>query len=186
MLSDRISKRVPVKLISDFTFDKQFEISSDIEITPSHVEIYGPRQLLDEINEVETEELKIKNLHESTEKAIKLNQFSDKNLSLNATEVLVRIPVEKFTEGTLEVPIEAKNVKKGFNVKFIPDKIRVKYLVALSRYNDPGVEMFRAVVDFSKVESEASSKVKVDLVKEPAFVRSVSYTPQRVDYILRK
>ena len=86
----------------------------------------------------------------------------------------------------MEVPVHAVDIPAGYVLKTFPDKITVRYQVALSRYNAVTPESFNAVVDGIKANDLKGSKMNVKLVKVPPFIKSVSIEPERVDYILRK
>ena len=101
-------------------------------------------------------------------------------------EITVMIPVEKFTEGSLEVPVHSINVQPGFVLKTFPDKVKVRYRVSLSKYNEVRPEMFDAVVDATGLPNEHTQQLKVKLETVPYFIRSVSVEPDKTDYILRR
>jgi hypothetical protein len=42
------------------------------------------------------------------------------------------IPVEKVTEGVVEVPVHVINVESGYTLKTFPDKVSVRFMVRLA------------------------------------------------------
>jgi len=182
--SNKVSKRVPVILESSITMSKQFDTTGSILIDPDSVSITGPAASISEVNFVKTELLQLSNLKGSVRQKVGL--VKSHLVSTEAEQVTVMIPVEKFTEGSMEVPVHSINVQQGFTLKTYPDKVKVRYRVSLSKYNEVRPEMFDAVVDASGLPDERTRQLKVRLETAPYFIRSVTVEPEKTDYILRK
>jgi hypothetical protein len=116
----------------------------------------------------------------------KVGFVKDKLVTTNVDQVTVLVPVEKFTEGAVEVPVHSINVRPGFTLRTFPDKVKVRYKVSLSRYNDVTPEMFDAVVDAKGLPDENTRQLKVRLETKPDFISAVTIEPEKTDYILRK
>ncbi len=177
-------KRVPVKPDIHITFEKQYDSTGSFITEPDSVYVSGPGSLIGKINFITTEQVNLEKVKEQISKKVRLK--ADKLLSLSDTMVKLTLPVEKFTEENLEIPVTAIHVQTGYSLKTFPDKIIVRYQVALSKYNQVTPFLFEAVVDASKSEEQKTNKMSVQLVKVPSFVRAASISPERVDYILRK
>jgi YbbR domain-containing protein len=136
------------------------------------------------LKSIRTEKVSFNNLKATAKGRVKL--VPDKLLSYNVNEIQYTIPVEKFTEGTVEADVHPINVKEGFALKTFPDKVTVRYQVALSKYNSVDKSMFDATVDATNIESLKGNKLDVKLVTFPSFVRVTILEPEKVDYILRK
>jgi hypothetical protein len=116
----------------------------------------------------------------------KVKLITNRLLTYSTDKVDVYIPVEKFTEGVIEVPVQPTNLAKGFSLKTFPDKVKVRYMVSLSRYNKISPAMFKAVVDASGLEKEHPEKIVVQLIQKPEFIRMAELESERLDYIMRK
>ena len=182
--SNKITKRVPVILQSELTLAKQVDTTGSVILEPDSVTVSGPAATINEINFVKTAMLRMTNLKSSVRTSLALS--ADHLVSTNTDKVTVMIPVEKFTEGAIDIPVHAINVRDGFSLRTFPDKVRVQYRVSLSRYNDVRPEMFDAVVDASGLPDDRTKQLRVRLETMPKFIRSVSIEPQVTDYILRK
>ena len=182
--SDRIQKKLPVKLDANISFEKQYDSSARVTIIPDSIMVSGPPSILGTMNYVQTEKLKIESVKSTIQQTVKIP--SSKLLTFSAESVTVKIPVEKFTEGRTEVMIHPMNVAGGFSLKTFPDKITIRYQVALSRYNDVHPGQFDAVVDAGKLEEQTLDKLPVQLITVPPFIRAIFIEPEKVDYILRK
>jgi YbbR domain-containing protein len=182
--SNKQSKRVPVLLQSQITMSKQYDTTGTILLDPDSVVISGPAASIATVNGVKTELLRLNNLKGSVREKVKLEKTHLVNTQTD--EITVLIPVEKFTEGSMEVPVHSINVQPGFVLKTFPDKVKVRYRVSLSKYNEVRPEMFDAIVDASGLPDEHRQQLKVRLETAPYFIRSVSVEPEKTDYILRK
>ena len=110
----------------------------------------------------------------------------NKLLTYDISEVTITVPVEKFTEGTVEIPINPVNVSRGFTLKTFPEKVKVRYVTSLSVFNKVSPAMFDAIVDATNLENTHPDKISIQLITRPSFVRTATADPERVDYILRK
>lgn len=182
--SDMMTKRVPVKAIYQVSFDKQFDSVGTVMLNPSEVEVSGPPNLVEDLNYVTTEKLRMDNQNTSIKKNIALEK--NRLLTYNVSEVEFNLPVEKYTEGIAEITINPINVSSGYSLKTFPDKVKVRYLVAISNYNKVDASMFDAIVDGGESEMKHTAKLDVQVITKPPFVRVTLLEPEKVDYILRR
>ena len=184
--SEKITKKIPVRPDFELAIARQHQLSDTITIQPDSVLISGPAALINNYNYIETEKLVLKDLQEDYSQLVTLKPVQSSDVTLDPNQVRVFINIEKFTEGQLEIPVEPVNLNPEYTIRIIPDKIKVKYLVGMSKYENITPEMFRAVVDLQNIEKEPKNNLKVDVIKSPVFVQVVDLQPPRVDYILRK
>src|SRR5690606_12569105 len=71
--STRTVKKVPVELVSELTFHKQYGISSSIRIIPSEVTVSGPLQELNKITSWRTDTLFLNDLQKTVKTRISMN-----------------------------------------------------------------------------------------------------------------
>jgi len=184
--SKRTNKRVPVKLRYDFTFVKQYGIASRIQLKPSYVNISGPQEELAKINEWFTDTLKLADLQQSvnTQVAIKANNIV--NVSIYPTRVGVRVPVDEFTEKTVEVPLNLINNTDYYNIKLYPKKVKITFMVALSRYDEVDEDFIVANVDVNEWKMLKHEKLTVKIARFPEYCRLVKISLEKVDFIIEK
>ena len=184
--SNRSIKKVPVKLNFTISFDKQYGFSDSIRLLPDSVLISGPEGTIDNIDEIETVYKKFVNVSESVHANLALLMKKKDGLVVSDKTISIDIPVEKYTEGSLEIPVEIINVKKGITVKTMPAKVNVTFRVSLKNYKKIDEDLFSAVADFSEIGQRPGSRLDVNLIKYPAFLKAVKMNPRKVDYIIRK
>lgn len=181
---ERVSKLVSVKSNLHITFERQYDSSGYFSITPSLVEISGSKDVINGIRFVETESVSLQHIKADIRQKLKLT-FPSTVFSKTA-DVELHIPVEKYTEGVLEIPVQVINAKAGLQVKIFPDKVKVRYLVALSKYNKVDAEQFEVVADASGIENLKENRIRVTIKSKPAFIRMAEAEPQKVEFILRR
>jgi hypothetical protein len=182
--TDVIEKKVLVKPSLSLQFEKQYMQNGHILVRPDSVVVSGPQALIDTLSGVYTKEFKTKNLKDTLKQELELRPV--KRMALKTSQVFVTVPVEKFTEFSLSVPIEASNVPDGLKIRTFPSAITVSCIVGLSAYDKMSPYMFRAVVDYSNLIGNSQNKVKVDLVKGPTNAQNIRFYPKSVEYIIEK
>jgi YbbR domain-containing protein len=183
----KASKKVPVRLNSSISYKPEYQLKDSILIDPATVTVSGEPSVISRINFILTEKLVLKNVDENISQRIKLEPGSFRNqVELSISSVRVEAPVAKFTEGSIELPIEVINLPPGYNIRTFPDRAVVKYQVALTDFESIKPQMFAIVADYSKVTKDSGTKLKIELVKSPANVRHARITPDKVEFIVRK
>ncbi len=178
-----ISRKLPVKPALDLDFNQQFMVKGNIDVEPDSVMVHGPESVIDTMKFVPTKETVIRGLNKSTRKNIELTDIEKLTFSPNV--VLVNIPVEQFTEASINIPVEVTNLPDTLTMKTFPSRITVSYLVALSDYDKVNAQLFRATVDYLGPPT-GPGRLAVRLVDQPDFVRSVRFSPQSVDFIIER
>ncbi len=182
----KVTKTVPVKANLKIDFDKLYQQSDSIKLSPAFIEISGAADLIDKIKYLETEPMYLKNITDSL--SLKLNILKTpelKLIDLSQLTVQATINVTKYTEAIIELPIGVENLPTGYGLKLFPDKVSVKYNVAFQNYEKINPLQFRAVVNYLKIEP-GSNKLKIQLLKFPPEVRAIKMNPEKVEYIIRK
>jgi hypothetical protein len=182
--TDILDKRVPVKPDVETSFDKQFMMNGTITTKPDYIVISGPRTIISKINSVSTRKKRYVKLNEPVKELVSL--ISVKGIEMYQKEVEVNIPVEKYTEASLKLPIEVINRPGGVVLRIFPNQIQISFLVALSEYKKVKANQFRVVVDYNSVVNNPGNKLKVDVTNSPANIHSQKFEPSYVEYLIEK
>jgi YbbR domain-containing protein len=177
------TKKIPVHLVSQLEFEKQYGLKDSIIISPDSVEITGPRMIIDTIRSWPTIPLKIRGLKTSRDANIDLAPASG-SLTISPKNVHYKVEVEEYTEQSIEVEVKRLNVPQDVEITTYPKKITVTFQVPLSSYQTVGEDAFEAVADFSQIDIKTQQKIFVELTKMPGFVKNVTITPRSVEYII--
>lgn len=183
--SKRLSKTVPVKLNANITYNKEYQLKDSIRLVPSKVTISGPEERVLKIKYAETEFVKLEDVDSEIKRDIKLILATDTSLvQVSKPSVELIVPVVKFTEANLEIPVQVDNLPKGYSLKVFPDKVSVKFIVPFDEFEKIDASAFRARVDYSKKTN--SKKLKIEIVKKPSNIKSLRVNPEKVEFLVRK
>jgi hypothetical protein len=185
---DKIStKKLPVKTNLSYTLEKQYLLEGPILIKPSLVKVTGPASVVDTLKSVTTEYAEFHNLKEPVATELSFAVANEnKYVTVSPEKVSVKIPVGKFTESTISVPVAVENVPKRLSVKTFPDHVSITYFVPFSQYEKVSAELFSVTVDYNDIAKEKKTKLKVRISKSPDFVNVVKVSPEKVEYIVKK
>jgi uncharacterized protein YpmS len=185
--SERSGKKVPVVLKSEFVFKKQYMLGSEPALSPDSIVINGPKSQVDRIEYVETELLTKEDIESPFEERVKIARSGfGSEVQMNPGAVQVKVDVQEFTEGTLEVPVEQVNVPPGVKVVLIPDMALVKFRVPLGYYASITANEFRVQADCKNVLTQTADHIKLTVTQSPKQATSVHIIDDRVRYLIKR
>jgi hypothetical protein len=177
-------KKVPVVLNSKIEFSQGYDVLEDYIIQPDSIQIIGPDLIVSEIENIETDTIVLSNIKTDIFETVNLKlPKNKKELKFSNTNIVLEALVEKFTEGTLKIPITVINVPKGLSLNFFPKAINVSYYVNLSNFNSVKSKDFKVVCDFNKIGDNQSFLIP-ELVKFPKSIKKSKINQQRVEFII--
>jgi hypothetical protein len=173
------SKVVPVVLQSRITTARQYDIYGIPMLDPASVTIFGSQEVMDSIKTVKTELLSRDNVNQSFSVTVPLNLL-DGRIHSDVKEVKANVQVEKYTEMDMEVPIK---VADSLKMRFFPETMSVKCLVAMRDYANITPENFTVAVDKQQMEAR-QPLLDVRLASWPPTVQILSTHPEKVEYLI--
>lgn len=182
----RTVKKVPIKLVKEISFVKQYDISNEVKLNPKYVTVTGPIEELDKISFWGTDTLKLENVQSSSTARIAMQHSTHKNVSIFPSSVEVKLPVDEFTEKTVEVPLKIINNRNYNSIKLYPKKIKVTFLVALSNFNQVDDSFIQATVNADEWLDLHHSQFKVKITAFPDYCKLISISPSKVDFVIVK
>jgi YbbR domain-containing protein len=156
-----VGKKVPVELSLDLDFSTQYMLGGDPVVRPDCVTVSGPHSIVDTIYKVQTMYRKFTKVDKTFSTELRLKPFKEKEVSPSHKVVSVTIPVDKFTESFVMVPIKIINLPDSMQMKTFPTSIRINYIVALRNFNKVNPSQFRAIVDYKNISATINNKLKV-------------------------
>jgi YbbR domain-containing protein len=183
--TSRMVKRVPVKLMLSVNYQQRFSLSDNILVKPSYVTISGPASRIEKITEWPSDSLKLNNINEDYHTRLNLYPVNDGSIFIYPKTVEISIPVDEFTEKTLEVPVKLINHSYDI-VKVFPQKVKVTFTVALNKYAETDEDFFEATADLGLWRDKGYTTLPVKFTRLPAFCKIVSIEPANIDFIVKK
>ncbi len=184
--STRSIKKVPINVIKKIAFQKQYGISDSITLIPAYVTVTGPLEELALIDSWETETLELSDIRSTISAKLYLKKPIKTNINIYPSLVDVKIPVDEFTELTIEVPVKVINNRRYQDVKLLPDKVKVTLLAALSNYSKIDRSSFDVNVNLDNWKEKGYKQLPVRINKYPEHSKLLKIEPQNIDFIIRK
>ncbi|TSD66100.1 YbbR-like domain-containing protein [Inquilinus sp. KBS0705] len=184
--SSRRVKKVPVQLVASLQYQRQFAQSGNITIRPTDVTLSGPAEVLEKITSWKTDTVKLRGLNQSFNSRVNLKAVSEGNLDVLPKSVMVNIPVDEFTEKTIEIPVKLINNHNYYDIKVFPLKVKVTFTTSLTDYPDANEDDFEAVADLDLWRKHGYSVLPVKVTRMPSYSKVVKIVPQNIDFIIKK
>ena len=184
--SSRSIKRVPVKLLSNIQFARQYGVSDSVQITPAYVTVTGPKEDLDKIKFWKTDSLNLKDVAGNISSKISLQRPLKTNINVYPVIAEVKIPTDEFTEKSIEVSIKVLNNANFYDIKLLPEKVKITFMTALSNYAKIDRDYFEATVNLDSWSEKSYKQLTVRITRFPNYCKLVKIEPQNVDFIIQK
>lgn len=184
--TNRSIKKVPVKLQYRIDYQQQYSLSGNIILKPTYVTLSGPSNVIDKITSWKTDSLKLTDVDEDVNTRVNLQPVKEGNLSIYPKAIDVQVPVDEFTEKTIDVPVKLVNNVNYYDVQIFPQKVKVTFTTSLNRYNEIDEDFFDATADLSLWRDRKYSVLPVKLSRFPAFCHIVKIEPQNIDFIVKR
>ena len=180
-------KIVPVRPDLHINFNPSYNFTDKIKITPAFVTITGDSLLITKIDSISTEKIVLNKLNKSISQVADLilpEEYSSR-VAVSINKVTLNLSIDKYTESTLEVPINIINLPPSYQVKTFPDKVQVKYQVAMGIYEKVSAADFKMTIDYTKI-NPSKTKIKVEQGLCSDQIKIIKINPEKVEYIIRK
>ncbi|NEU08071.1 YbbR-like domain-containing protein [Flavihumibacter sp. R14] len=184
--SARSVKKVPVRVVKDILFKNQYDVSDKIQLIPEYVTVSGPFDDLVQIDVWETEKLRLKDISGTISANIPLKKPEGANINIYPSVIDVKIPVDEFTEMSMDIPVKVRNNKSYRDIKLLPDKVKVTYMVALSNVTKIERASFEASANLADWTQKNYNQLPVTLGKFPEYCKIIKIEPQAIDFLILK
>lgn len=180
--SQRVHKEIPVVFNGDIHLEAGFQLSGDIRITPQKINAYATAAILDTLTSVKTVFTEVKKANKNITRTVQLIKVDGVNF--DPESVSITIPIEEYTEKTLEIPVSCSHIPPHYTVRMFPAVVKVTCSVPLSRFKGLSEDMFSIHIPFEDLEQNVSGTLPVKLTKKPDWVHTATLLPDKVEFIL--
>ena len=181
----RKEKTIPVFSRIKVGFGAGYAATNEFQLEPDSVTVSGPDNILDTLNQLQTVPLAIENVKNDLTGTVAIDTSRLEKVSVYQNRVSYTLDVEKFTEGSVEVPVEMINVPSGLNVVIFPKEILVFYQVNLKDFSRVEASDFKVVGDFSQVSGNQDFVIP-RIVEQPDFVKNLRLNEKKIQFIIKK
>lgn len=183
-LAEVISKKVPVQSNFKLSFKKQYKLKDSIVFEPDSVSIKGVASMLDTIDFVSTEAIAFENVEDSIDVEVGVLELA--GTEIKPKKIRCIIPIERFTELSLNIPITIINPPVGYSIKLFPSEAKITCNVGFSRYQQIFKEQFQLNADFGGSFIDNDSRIRLNLKNIPDGLSNIRIHPKTVEYIIEK
>jgi len=177
-------RKVPVVLNSKISFKPGYDVLNHYKLRPDSINVIGSISDISKITKVETEMLNLKEVTDTINSVIRLKKLDNNKIKFSDQMITVSAKVEKFTEGTLEVPITIVNKPLDVSINYFPKSISVSYYVSLNNYKSIKPTDFKVECDFAEIDNSIKTFFTPKLVKTPELVKNARLKQNKVEFIL--
>jgi hypothetical protein len=175
-------KKVPLLLRAELDFAPFCGTTAPAQLEPDSVWISGPASVIDPLFFWATEPVVAQNVSESLQGNAALEQSRRVNIRLEQSKVGYRVPVDRFTEMSLDVPLTTLPQP---GVSMIPDQVTVSFQVPMQRYESIRKEDFRLDIDWQDAGDSSHHLVDVRMIRHPKGLQHIHWHPKSVELIVR-
>jgi len=129
----------------------------------------------------------LNDLNQNIEQAanIELPEAINDLVVLSQSKVLMKINLDEYIQKKLQIPVEVSNVPPWMFIKTFPANIEVTVNAPYNYFDSLNVSLFKATADFNSSE-KTGGKLKIKVTSKNPDIKIGKYTPEKVEYILRK
>lgn len=174
-------KSVPITINADVSTSLLYLQSGPISANVDSVKIFGPIEILRSTANVETEEIILTELSDTSKVEVRIKPIN--GVKIIPEKINITVPVEPLISKKRNVPIEVVGVNDGTKLLTYPSSVEVSYLVPMSKYSDD--TPLKAVVEYNSIDS-LNPKVEVKIPHIPEYYKNVGVTPNKVEYKIER
>jgi YbbR domain-containing protein len=183
-LKDQMEKMVPVRLKEEIAFKSQFGLYDKERIEPQKVMVYAPQSVLDTLNYIYTEVIRLVDVDKDQIVSARLFNPLPDLINLDPENVTVKLRVERFTESTLELDVDVSTLHK--KIRTFPSKITVHFRVAQKDFSNIQASQFKVVPETRNINLNEVKRLHLKLVEKPDFIRDEWISPADVEFLIIK
>lgn len=177
-------KTVPVEFVANIELARQYILSNKIQMQPSSITVFGPKNAIDSLKTVKTEFKEFKNLNDTNIFNCKLKPINSVKFSTN--EIKVSIFVELFTEKKITIPVTNINCPENLSIRTFPAFVNATYSVGLSHFNSIDPNSIQVYLDYNDLKKSKDSKQKLKISNSSSNISNLRISPQEVEFILEE
>lgn len=181
---EKAGKSLKVVVKHEIHPSAQHLVTGDVVAVPSSIMAYAPQSLLDKLDSVETVLLRDEGLKSNKVYTVDLKRYEGVRFSTN--KVKVHVNVEEFTEKWLTVPVTSIGFPANERLLAFPSSVNVSFLVGLSAYERVKASDFEVGVSYDKVIGTTNKQLKLQLIKQPVYVKRVKLQPEVIECLIEK
>ncbi len=165
---------------------QNYIIDGEIEVEPSVVTIKGPRDEINRISSISTEEIIREQLTDNFSIHTELIMPEElKNSVLSQNSIRISGKVYRFSEKVLEVPIVVINIPEGTEISTFPSSVSVLCKAKVDALKELVAADIPLIADFRE-RNMAESLLNLKIAELPEGVYDIQLLKTEVEFILKR
>jgi len=173
-------KKVPLIADLKLNFKPQFFLKAGLILTPDSVLLSGPSSVIDTILSLKTRFQNFDELDSPISKMMSV--VHPGKTKIEPEKVRLEIPVERFTEKKMDIPLTVKNKPKEGKIKIFPSEVVISFLVGLSDYEKITPTDFQIYAVYDSLQN--SENLEVIVGDKPDYIQQLRISPPNVEYLI--
>ena len=174
-----VTKKVIPQL--DLSFISQYRLY-DYKVNPVRVRVYGPKRILDTLKDITTVKIHLEDLDSDKKVTAGIANPYPKMLRFYPKQVEVDLDVEKYTERSLQVPVDVSDIEPP--IRTFPMNVTVNFNVFIRDYEKINPKAFRIVPNVKNINLREVKTLRLQVVSAPKNVSNVRLAPPEVEFII--
>lgn len=185
-LSDLVRKRVPVVAQVKTAPESEMYIYQDPLIKPDSLWITGPPTAVNQVDSLYTVPFALPaDPGDSLHIELSLADPGIEHLTFPQRKVKVDLQMSRMTEELVEVPIQAIHVPDSLALELYPNRVSVKYRVALRDFHRVQEGEFIVIADYRSITQQPEQRfISLRLEELPDVIKQARLEPKRVEFIV--
>jgi hypothetical protein len=181
-----VTKKLAVKANIKIKYHIGYDLSEEISLKPDSILVSGPENYISEIKNIALVPIVLEDVKADFTRKIAIQiPPGIKNLKFETKEITISGKIEKFTEGTLNIPYKITNLPKGITLNILEKKIQVTYIVGLSNFNKIDENSFQIECDYTVSKTDNLGYLIPKLVRKPFEVKSYKMIPNEINFLIQ-
>ncbi len=174
-------KVVPVRLVGNVSVAPQYQFVLEPVITPTQIDVYGAKETLESLQEVQTEVVEITQVKDSIRMPVSLHPIDGVRFAVSKAEI--HAVAEQFTEKVFTLPIRVVGAPEEEILRLFPPTADVTVRVGISHFNDVTAADLQVECAYPTTQV---SQLPLQLRYTSPYITQARVSPIEVEYIIEK
>ncbi len=184
---DVVTKKVPVKPVLDLKFAQNHLMNGSVQTTPDSVTIKGPKNEVDGIKFLQTNEIALADLSKDFSVMAKLDEFSGSEKVIpSITTVEIHGKVSRFSEKIIQIPVNLINLPENTKAQTFPERVDVLIKASVTNLKKIKPNDFKVTGDYTTITESGQKSIVLSIPVKPASIHAAELLQNQVDFILKR
>ncbi len=174
-------KRVPIRLSADIHLAETYQLVCEPVLSPSSILIFGDKNTLDTITEVQTEAIQIEDVKDTMTLNLHLQKIP--TIRFSQPNVQLQLTAESFTEKQFTLPIQIVGTPEGERLRLFPPTADVRVRVSVKHFHAVTEQDLRVECTYPQGDV---SHLPLQLQYNSPYITHGRINPTEVEYIIEK